>query len=283
VKNVAKELIENINKCLKLQVWASVGSMVPSVQDLHVSYLEALNLLSESDKSMDQRVITADRAVDKIRTKARRPIECFMAIADAAMLGRQELVGDKIHELLLGARSIPDVGIGTLRDWAIDFVGVLAVAMYDQGLRVEEAKADFNVYKELESIYSADDLAAWVSGVALPVCRFMENRGSQKHKKTIDFIIRFLHEHYAEDITLDMIAEKVYLTRNYLSQIFKQATGENYNNYLTRIRMEKAKELMMTGNYKLYEISEMVGYKNNAYFSQLFKKYTGHNPSEFNQ
>lgn len=65
------------------------------------------------------------------------------------------------------------------------------------------------------------------------------------------------------------------MTRNYLSQIFKLETGENYNNYLTRVRMDKAKELILKGNYKLYEIARMVGYKKNtAYFSQLFKKNT---------
>ncbi len=74
------------------------------------------------------------------------------------------------------------------------------------------------------------------------------------------------------------------MTRNYLSQIFKLETGENYNNYLTRVRMDKAKELILKGNYKLYEIARMVGYKKTLLTSaNCSKKYTGSNPSEINQ
>jgi len=65
-----------------------------------------------------------------------------------------------------------------------------------------------------------------------------------------------------------------------LNRMFKKATGETFTNYLIRVRMEKAKALLAEGKHMIYEIAEKVGYKNVAYFSSIFKKHYGSNPSE---
>jgi two-component system response regulator YesN len=93
-------------------------------------------------------------------------------------------------------------------------------------------------------------------------------------------MIQYIHERYAENVTITELTNKVFISRNYLSQIFKNATGESFNQYLNRVRMEKAKSLILEGKYLVYEISEMVGFKNTAYFSTQFKKYTGFTPKE---
>jgi two-component system response regulator YesN len=103
---------------------------------------------------------------------------------------------------------------------------------------------------------------------------------SQRHKKAVDFMIRYIHEHYAEDLTLENLAKQLYISKNYLNQLFKKVTGETLTNYIIRVRMEKAKALLLEGNHLIYEIADLVGYQNVPYFSSLFKKYCGVNPSE---
>lgn len=283
VKQTALEYLENIQKYLKLQVCASIGQVGDQVEDIPKSYASAVDLLAEREKMPDQQIITEEDKKDQSKAVCRRPIESYQAIIDAVILGQEDLVEERIGTLIgkLRRESIPSISV--LREFSIDIVGILALALHDHGLQIEHIHSDFNMCKELELLHSLKDFGDWLRDLFLPICEVMSRRSSQKHRKTIDFIMRYVQEHYAEDITLDVLAEKVYLTRNYLSQIFKQETGENYNNYLTRIRMEKAKELMLSGNYKIFEISQKVGYKNNTYFSQLFKKHTGVNPSEFNQ
>lgn len=90
----------------------------------------------------------------------------------------------------------------------------------------------------------------------------------------------YIHEHYAEDLTLAELSEKLYISRNHLSIIFKNMTGETFNNYLTRVRIEKARELLLQRTMLVYEVAERVGYKNVPYFSTLFKKITGMNPTD---
>lgn len=103
---------------------------------------------------------------------------------------------------------------------------------------------------------------------------------NQKHKQAVDFMIRYIHEHYAEDLTLEDLAGQLYISKNYLNQLFKKVTGETLTNYIIRVRIEKAKALLYEGNHLIYEVADMVGYQNVPYFSTLFKKYCGVSPSE---
>lgn len=69
------------------------------------------------------------------------------------------------------------------------------------------------------------------------------------------------------------LSQKYYINHIYLSRLFKAETGENFSSYLTRIRMEKAKELILKDTFKVKEVAEMVGFKNPYYFTKTFKKY----------
>jgi len=83
------------------------------------------------------------------------------------------------------------------------------------------------------------------------------------------------------DITLKTISEKFYISSNYFSFLFKEQTGENFQNFLSRVKIEKAKYLLSETNFKTYEVSHMLGYTEPAYFSRLFKKFTGKKPTEY--
>jgi len=107
-----------------------------------------------------------------------------------------------------------------------------------------------------------------------------ESGMNARHKQAVAFIIAYVQEHYAEDITLADLAEQAYISRSYISNIFKKATGETFNHYLTKVRMEKARSLILGGNHLVYEVAEKVGYRNLPYFSTLFRKYIGVNPSD---
>ncbi|TMV49427.1 response regulator [Paenibacillus mesophilus] len=281
--HVAEELLEHVRSYLKLQVWAAVGSVAEHVGDIPKSYASAVELLASRESMPDKQLLLQEDVRELARPVSRRPIESCQAVVDAMMVGEEELMELRIGELTRALREGAAPSISELREFAIDIVGIVSLALHEHGLQIEHFRPDFSMFKELELVYGIADFSGWLRDLLVPICRAMDERSSQKHRKTIDFIKRYVQQHYAEDITLDLIAEKVYLTRNYLSQIFKQETGENYNGYLTRVRMEKAKELLLTGNYKVFEIAQIVGYKNNAYFSQLFKKHTGYYPSELNK
>lgn len=102
-----------------------------------------------------------------------------------------------------------------------------------------------------------------------------------KHKRLCDNIIKYLKENYDKDITLNNISSKFYLSPNYIGKIFKDVVNKSYKEIVLDIRINKAKELILTGKYKNFEVADMVGYKNYETFRDVFKKHTGKNPSEY--
>ena len=86
---------------------------------------------------------------------------------------------------------------------------------------------------------------------------------------------------YQNDISLDDVANHVYLSTVHMSRLFKKETGKNLMDYINMVRIEKAKILLDTHRYKIYEIAEMVGFKDNHYFSTMFKKYVHMTPTEY--
>lgn len=91
----------------------------------------------------------------------------------------------------------------------------------------------------------------------------------------------YIQEHFAEELTLNVLAERFYVSPSYLSRLFKKKTGVNFIDYLTGYRLEKAKEYLTKTSRKVYHISEMIGYENPRYFSRLFKEATGCTPQEY--
>ena len=76
-------------------------------------------------------------------------------------------------------------------------------------------------------------------------------------------------------------ANQLFICSSYLSRLFKKQTGESFIQYVTRVKMEKAVELLKDPQYKTYQVSQMLGYKTSRYFSRLFRAQTGMNPSEY--
>ncbi len=117
---------------------------------------------------------------------------------------------------------------------------------------------------------------------------FIAITGYVKPKKTIDYsndLVKitqeFLEAHYAEDITLDDVAAQVNISSQYFSKLIKKTTGFNFTEWLSMLRVKKAKELLTDTNLTVKEVCYKVGYKDPNYFSRIFKKKMGITPSEY--
>lgn len=92
-------------------------------------------------------------------------------------------------------------------------------------------------------------------------------------------IVNYLNENYSSKISLDKIARNMYLSPVYISKIFKEETGESPINYLIKIRLEKARDILISGDSgSIKHIANSVGYDDVYHFSKLFKKYYGISP-----
>ncbi|GBF32550.1 two-component response regulator yesN [Desulfocucumis palustris] len=92
---------------------------------------------------------------------------------------------------------------------------------------------------------------------------------------------QYIRENYSQELSLHTLAGMVHLNQAYLSRLFKQKTGISFTDFLTRVRLQEAKRLLLTTGQSIDEVAAAVGFKNNSYFTSVFKKREGINPSEF--
>jgi two-component system response regulator YesN len=101
------------------------------------------------------------------------------------------------------------------------------------------------------------------------------------YSETIQKTIEYITDHLDQEITLSVLAGKVYCNPVYLSQLFKKETGENFSDYLIRFRIQYAEFLLKNTNLSVTAIAAQVGYPNSSYFSQVFFKVTQTHPSKY--
>jgi len=100
------------------------------------------------------------------------------------------------------------------------------------------------------------------------------------YEQIIIIVKTYIDQHYSS-ATLDTAAGLAHLSPFYLSNLFKKKTGENFSEYLTKVRMKKAAELLKDISLKFYQISDLVGFSNPKNFTRCFKKYYGKTPKEY--
>lgn len=126
-----------------------------------------------------------------------------------------------------------------------------------------------------------DCLEKWMVHVIQGVIAFKLEHNVSKKRDIVSEVKEYVTKHYSESISLADLAARFFISPYYLSQLFKQKTGETYLNYLTQTRMDQAKNLLAMTDLKIYEICQQVGYSDPQHFSRLFEKLTGYKPREY--
>jgi len=101
------------------------------------------------------------------------------------------------------------------------------------------------------------------------------------YSKEVFEAIKFIKSNFHKDISLQQVAENVEMSPNYLSSLFKKEVQMNLIEYINQVRIEKAKEILLSSSLKTYEVAEKVGFTDESYFSRTFKKFTGIRPVEY--
>ncbi|AZT91205.1 response regulator [Caldicellulosiruptor changbaiensis] len=137
-------------------------------------------------------------------------------------------------------------------------------------------------WKEIDQKITLDEIREVLYETLDGIFDILNQRGNL-NKKAYQ-IMKFIEENYFDkELTIQKIANHFYFSPNYLCAMFKKATGKTLNDYITEVRIEKAKELLKDDSIKLYEVAEKVGFSDPNYFSTIFKKKVGLTPSDFRE
>lgn len=159
-------------------------------------------------------------------------------------------------------------------------ISVLAI---DADKKHEEGRDIASLLKLIDKCDSVDELNSLLEEVSMRIASRVNSFNNKSLKLILRKAIDYIHEHYNEQVTLNEVAENIYVSTFYISRMFKKELGISFVDYLNDVRIEKAKELLKDVKYKTYEVAELVGIPDPHYFSKIFKKYSGMTPSEYKE
>lgn len=151
----------------------------------------------------------------------------------------------------------------------------------------EQNEPDFpyavDIIGQLNRMDNLNDIIKWICGFQDQVAAAMESHKQNRLDKYVELAQQFVREHYREKISLSQVAGSLGVSQGHLSSTFKKQTGQTFTDYVNRVKVEKAKELIAAHKYMMYEISDMLGFDTQYYFSTVFKKVAGCTPKEYEQ
>lgn len=270
---IAEQLVGALDKKFSTQAAAGIGS-VQNISSIYTSFIEALscmNLISTTETVCSYDVKhkeilaqfdyseTEKRLFEAVRQKKAEAYDYFCVIMNFIRPLNDDMKRNRILELLLLSN----------RAFCFD--------------NPRESKAiNYSSYLNQFMSLSGDKLIEFAFQSFIAITNFVKPQTSIDYTNNIVKATReYLEKHYAEDISLEDMAAQVNISPQYFSKLIKKTTGFNFIDWLSTLRVKKAKELLTNSNLTVKEVCFMVGYKDPNYFSRIFKKRIGITPSEY--
>lgn len=136
-------------------------------------------------------------------------------------------------------------------------------------------------WKRVAGYATMDEIESHVIEVSLTILGLMKEKDKDKNLHIVHQIAELIDRGFGGPLTVEDIAKNVYLSPNYVRTLFKEKTGETILEYLTRVRIRHAAELLKDKSKKIHEIAAAVGYENVSYFCSVFHKFKGTTPNDY--
>ena len=272
----ARELVRHMRRKTNISFRIGIGR-VGELREMAESYNEALNALTITTGS----VAHADDL----------PIRCDYE--DDYPIHLEKRLFDEVEK---GEVNHARATAGSFFDWMADNnpdslmeirLKILEFALWAEHIAYEKGGMTYSFHSRqdyLPTLMETEDLnilKKWFQEKITDASRNSLGKREEKSNSIIEMSKEYIKNNFNKDISLDEVSRVANISPYYFSKIFKEGTGENFIEYLTGIRMEKAKELLNTTEYSMKEICSMCGYSDPNYFSRSFKKNVGVTPTEY--
>lgn len=287
-------------------VTIGVGHAYGRLQDLPRSLREAERALMQRFLGDGNRVIVAGEAADEPVARSEAPFgtesapQSTAAARDEASI-RDELNTAESESVAIALRN----GDGAAARAAVDAqieacrrrrapVERCILALQRELARVLDAADDLDVpltvltagtenpFAVIARLGSLDAIGRWLHEVVARFVTHLETRHADQMEQRIRAAQAYVREHFDDpDLSLTEVCNELSVSVSHFSSRFKQRTGQSFVEYLTSVRIGRARELIATGAGKSYEVAARVGFRDPNYFSSTFKKVTGMTPTQF--
>ena len=225
-------------------------------------------------------------AMDKYADGDKKSAELLLKFENelhyAMLRGEKSSALQMLNEMLANIHVYSNYDIKAIKARLLELLVILSRATIEAGADPADTfRLSEDFISQIEQHADVDQLALWISDI---VRRFVMQAFDLAQVKQSDVVFKttnYIKRNCAEKLSLDSLAREVYLSKSYLSSVFKKETGMSLTVYINKVRVEKSKKLLLGDNASLSSISSQCGFKDQSYFTKVFKKETGISPKRF--
>lgn len=274
----ARVLIRQLKNHMDIRFRMGIGS-VYQVGEVLKSYTEALRSLLETTGL----VAHVDDLPLACMYEADYPIAIEKILFEAIQKGDISKTTASAHHFFdWMVQTYPDC-MTDIKLKALEFVLWAEHLAYENGGMTYEFRSRREYLPTVVETKDYQALRNWFVDRIENACRNVERRRKENSISTVEKAKHYMKEYYHKDLSLEEVSKQVNISPYYFSKIFKEETGTNFIDYLTEIRLEVAKRLLIGSEKSMKEIGMMVGYGDPNYFSRSFKKNVGVTPTEYKE
>lgn len=212
------------------------------------------------------------------------PIEKEDELLSAISRGNRDQAQRLLNEILGNVFFSSGRDFEIIKFRILELIVLLSRASIDGGANPDDIlTSNYRYLREIEQFTNVDSLAYWLSGVLNRFASQVFNLQEVKHVDRLERTLHYINSHYTEKISLEDAASYAALSPAYFSKIFKEEMNCSFTNYINKIRIDHAKTLLRTTPCTLIEISGLVGFEDQSYFSRIFKSIAGISPGKYRE
>lgn len=206
--------------------------------------------------------------------------ELLAAISNGDINSASALLNEILGQMILHSKNDLDI----LRSRVVEITVLLSRAALKGGANINAILGlNYEYLREIDAVSSADEIVLWLNNVTRRFAQHVFDYADSKHVDVIYKSMAFIKKNYADKISLQDIADSVYLNQTYFAKIFKDETGQTPGSFITATRIEESKKLLRNLDVNIVDIPEMTGFESQSYFTKVFKKTEGCTPGRFRQ
>lgn len=243
----------------------------------------------QSDHSFQKQAPLRLFQIFTLMTALFAPSETAMAPYDYIAQTEEKLQGFCGKKMLLEAETAVTCGLSSLFSLFSENITSLKNHCLQFSLMLcrflsENEEAQYRFGEMLQRLYHCKDVASLrlcMQQIQKQSLQAILPKEENQPTETVANAIQYIHQNYRNKISLNEVAEHVFLSPSYFSKKFKEEIGKNFNQYVNEIRTKQAKHLLKNTDYSLSEIASDIGFENLSYFSKVFRRITGLSPSAY--
>ncbi|HHV60974.1 MAG TPA: helix-turn-helix domain-containing protein [Clostridiaceae bacterium] len=287
-KSVLSELKEHLKDIpvVKPDKVTSLSDLLYIVAE-HASDSVSLKYKEATDYNRQQSDISQYIHDIKNMSGDRRPVESYPIEKEKDLL-KHISIGDKksaqkiLNEILGHIFFSSGMDFEVIKSRTLELVVLLSRAALEGGADNEEVFGlNCHYINQIFSFKTVEEISFWLSKILTRFTDCVFNLANVKHADIIYKAIEYINKNYMSKITLEDVASYVHLSPPYFSKLFKDETRKNFNVYLNNVRIEMGKKLLLDESIPLVDVSILIGFEDQSYFSRVFKKITGVTPGKF--